>query len=321
MAAAWRQNEVTASAGGTLANFNGSGGSYTVDFTAANTLTTPTTVTLTIAADAFADEAGNPNAEYDAFTITISPRQVTATPIVTPQGSYVNLANASTFTVTVGGLVTGASVTVTAMDTDNNVLSVATTATGTTWAPALDLSDTSGLTDGTITITATASETGKDPATSTQATVTRDTAPPTVAITGDTTVTVGDTVSLTLTLTDAASGSGLTADEVTASAGGTLTNFNGSAPSYTVDFTADNTLSTPTTVTLTVAANAFTDMAGNPNAEDSSFTITISPRQVTATPIVTPQGSYVNLANASTFTVTVGGLVTGASVTVTAMDS
>ena len=134
---------------------------------------------------------------------------------------------------------------------DNNVLSVATTATGTIWAPALDLSDsTSGLTDGTITIIATASETGKDPTTSTRATVTRDTAPPTVAITGDTAVTVGGTVSLTLTLTDAASGSGLTADEVTASAGGTFTNFNGSAPSYTVDFTADNTLSTPTTVTL-----------------------------------------------------------------------
>ena len=90
----------------------------------------------------------------------------------------------------------------------------------------LDLSsDTSGLTDGTITIIATtASETGKESATSTQATVTRDTAPPTVAIAGDTAVTVGGTVSLTLhpqlmQLVVAV----LTADEVTASAGGTLT--------------------------------------------------------------------------------------------------
>ena len=135
-----------------------------------------------------------------------------------------NLANASAFTVTVGGLVTGASVTVTAIDSSNNSVSASTTATGATWTPALDLSDSvSGLTDGTITITTTASETGKDPAISTQATVTRDTAPPTVAIAGDTTVTVGDTISLTLTLSDAASGSGLAADEVTASAGGTLT--------------------------------------------------------------------------------------------------
>ena len=137
-----------------------------------------------------------------------------------------------------------------------------TTATGAIWTPALNLSSTSGLSDGTITIIATASETGKDPTTSTRATVTRDTAPPTVAITGDTAVTVGGTVSLTLTLTDAASGSGLTADEVTASAGGTFANFNGSGGSYTVDFTANNTLSTPTTVTFTVAANAFTDDCG-----------------------------------------------------------
>ena len=190
-----------------------------------------------------------------------------------------NLANTSAFTVTVGDLVTGASVTVTAMDNRNNPVSATTTATGATWTPALNLSSTSGLIDGAITIIATASETGKDPATSTQATVTRDTAPPTIAITGDTAVTVGDTISLTLTLSDAASGSGLTADEVTASAGGTLTNFNGngnnngSGPSYTVDFTAGNA---PTTVTLTVAANAFADEAGNPNTEDNAFIITIN---------------------------------------------
>ena len=88
-----------------------------------------------------------------------------------------------------------------------------------------------------------------------------DTQPPSVTITTDDSVLrIGDVGHLTFTLSEAATN--FTVDDISVT-GGTLSNFAGSGTTYTADFTPSPKSTTPATVN--VAANTFTDTAGNDN--------------------------------------------------------
>ena len=89
---------------------------------------------------------------------------------------------------------------------------------------------------------------------------------PTVTVTrsGSSTLKVGDTTTVTFTLSE--SSTNFVAGDVTVS-GGTLSSFSGSGTSYTATFTP--TANASGTASISVAAGAFTDAVGNSNTTNS----------------------------------------------------
>ena len=101
---------------------------------------------------------------------------------------------------------------------------------------------------------------------------TRDTTPPTVAITTNSAeLGVGDTATITFTLSEASTD--FTVDDVTAS-GGSISNFSGSGTSYAAMFTP--TPESTTTGVVSVAAGAFKDAADNASTGDASVSMTVN---------------------------------------------
>ena len=101
---------------------------------------------------------------------------------------------------------------------------------------------------------------------------TRDTTPPTVAITTNSDeLGVGDTATITFTLSEASTD--FTVDDVTAS-GGSISNFSGSGTSYAAMFTP--TPESTTTGVVSVAAGAFKDAADNASTSDASVSMTVN---------------------------------------------
>ena len=105
-------------------------------------------------------------------------------------------------------------------------------------------------------------------------TVSLDTTPPTIAITSSaTSLSASQTANITFTLSE--SSSNFAIGDITAT-GGTLSNFAGSGTTYTALFTP--TANSTTSGVVRVASGAFTDAAGNVNADglDANNTITLS---------------------------------------------
>ena len=105
-----------------------------------------------------------------------------------------------------------------------------------------------------------------------QLSVAVDTVAPTITITSDkTTLKIGETATITFTLSEAAS-TALISSNITV-AGGALSNFAGSGTSYTATFTPNT--NSATAATFNVLANTFTDAAGNNNTAATQFTIQV----------------------------------------------
>lgn len=107
-----------------------------------------------------------------------------------------------------------------------------------------------------------------------------DITPPTIAIsTNDSSLTVGETATITFTLSEASTN--FIASDVTVS-GGTLTNFTGSGTSYFATFTP--TSNSTTNGVVSVASGNFTDAAGNINTDggDANNTVTMTVNTVAA---------------------------------------
>ncbi len=117
-------------------------------------------------------------------------------------------------------------------------------------------------------------------------TLTVDTIRPTIAITdddGDDSLGVGDTATITFTLSEASSN--FIQSDVTVS-GGSLTNFSGSGTSYSATFTPTNN-STANGV-ISVASGTFTDTAGNANTDGSDANNIVTFSVDTTTPSSSP---------------------------------
>jgi len=113
--------------------------------------------------------------------------------------------------------------------------------------------------------------TGNGNTAASQLSMTVDTIAPTIAIaTNDSTLTVGETATLTFTLSEASSN--FTAADISV-AGGTLSAFTGSSTSYTATFTP--TPNSTTSATVNVAGGSFTDAAGNGNTAASQLSMTV----------------------------------------------
>ena len=99
-----------------------------------------------------------------------------------------------------------------------------------------------------------------------------DTTPPTISISSnDSTLTVGETATISFTLSEASTNFALA--DVTAS-GGTLSNFSGSGTIYTALFTP--TTNSTTNGVVSVSSTKFTDAAGNNNTASNTVTMTVN---------------------------------------------
>ncbi|WP_391856880.1 Ig-like domain-containing protein [Vibrio cidicii] len=148
----------------------------------------------------------------------------------------------------------------------------------------------SALTAGDHTITARATDTAGNTADSASLAITVDTVSPSIGISSDkSALKVGETATLTFTLSE--SSSDFTADDITVT-GGSLSGFTGSGTSYTATFTPS--ADTTSTAAINVAANTFTDAAGNGNTAATQLSISVDTQTPTGHSVVFGDTLYSN---------------------------
>ncbi|MGI9251914.1 MAG: Ig-like domain-containing protein, partial [Pseudohongiellaceae bacterium] len=180
--------------------------------------------------------------------------------------AYVNADNVNAFMVS-GTATTGAAISVTVTDSaaspNTGTVTETATATAGSWSVTLDLGI---LEEGTLTIEATALEMNRTPTTATVA-VSKDTMAPTITLTAESTsLAAGASTTITVTVSEAVAD--LETGDIVVSDGGSLGALalvSGSTTVYTATFTAVSRANA-LTVSLTVAAGAYTDVASNPGA-------------------------------------------------------
>ena len=266
-------NDVTVS-GGTLGDLTPtSATTYTAIFTPTENSTTPGVVS--IAAETFADAAGNKNNETASITFEVNtvPPDTTG-PTVTIASGDTALTSGETANITFTLSEDSEDFNVEDITVSGGALS-AFTGSGTSYTATFTPTANSTA-DGVVSVAAGSFTDAAGNASTGEASVTMavntDNTPPTIAIsTVDDTLEVGETALIGFTLSEASTD--FKRKDVTV-AGGTLSNFEGSGTAYTATFTpAAN--STADGV-ISVAAGTFTDSAGNASAEAASVTMTVT---------------------------------------------
>jgi hypothetical protein len=235
------------------------------------------------------DRSGN--ASIDSALVTYS--RITLPPVLS-LGAGVSSGGASFGEATQsGGVVTvtaasGNAVAVTFSRVGGGTIIKNLTATGASQPVVLTSDEVASLGDGTVNVSATATDPAGLASTAATTSFTLDTVAPTLAITrsGSGVLTIGATDTITFTLSEAATN--FTAADVTAT-GGTISGFSGSGTSYTATFTPNAGFEGNAIVS--VAAGEFTDAAGNPNVAASTLSIPVD--TVAPTLAITRVGSGV----------------------------
>ncbi|TAN49597.1 MAG: hypothetical protein EPN21_11190 [Methylococcaceae bacterium] len=252
--------------GGTLSNFTGSGARYTAKFIPADH--SDSAATIKIAADSFSDAAGNKNTAATPATLAVD----TIAPGVAISSSDSALKQGETATLTF-----------TLSEPSNNFAAADIEVTGATlsnfagsgalYTAKLTPADNSSA-PATIDVAADQfnDAAGNKNTAATAARLTVDTIVPSLRISSDDdALKLGDVATLTFTLSE--SSSNFSIGDIDA-AGGRLSNFAGSGTRYTVTFTpADN--STAAAV-IGVAADSFSDAAGNKNTAATPLTLAVN---------------------------------------------
>ncbi|MEE2527394.1 Ig-like domain-containing protein, partial [Hyphobacterium sp. HN65] len=239
---------------GAASNLSGAGTTYTATITPAS----DGLVTIDVAANVAQDVAGNNNTAATQFSVTNDSDRPTLT-ITGPAGP---VAGAFTATFTFSENVTGfvlEDITV-GNGTASNLSGAGTTYTATITPTA----------DGQVTIDVAANialDAASNPNTAaTQFTVTNDSSPPTVTITGPTGPVAG---AFTATITFSKTVTGFAIGDISVG-NGSASNLSGSGTTYTATIT-------PTTdgqVTVNVSAGAAQDAGGNANTAAIQFAVT-----------------------------------------------
>ncbi|MBE3668648.1 hypothetical protein BOO25_06735, partial [Vibrio navarrensis] len=227
--------------------------------------------TLTVTAIQ-SDAAGNTSSAAST-SITLDNSAPSALSITTPiEGdAKVNAAEDNDVLIAGSGAEAGNSVTVTITDNSNTVTHTVTADNSGNWTISGSEFDVSSFNNGTLTVTASQRDAAGNTSSTASTTLTLDNALPSIGISSDkSALKVGETATLTFTLSE--SSSDFTADDITVT-GGSLSGFTGSGTSYTATFTP--TANTTSTATINVAANTFTDAAGNHNTAATQVTIGI----------------------------------------------
>ncbi|MBE4606384.1 hypothetical protein BOO28_01460 [Vibrio navarrensis] len=227
--------------------------------------------TLTVTATQ-SDAAGNTSSAAST-TITLDNSAPSALSITTPiEGDgKVNAAEDNDVLIAGTGAEAGNSVTVVITDNSNTDNRTVTADSSGDWTIDSSEFDVSAFNNGILTVTATQSDAAGNTSSAASTTVTLDNSAPSIGISSDkTALKVGETATLTFTLSE--SSSDFTADDITV-AGGSLSGFTGSGTSYTATFTPS--ADTTSTAAINVAANTFTDTAGNGNTAATQLSISV----------------------------------------------
>jgi gliding motility-associated-like protein len=272
--------------GGTLGAISSSGLTRTATFTPTAS-TNGGTVSITVAASTYTDAAGNdggagatPSLNFDTQAPAAPSVPILAFASDSGTSNVDNLTNITTPVVT-GTAEAGAVVTL--YDTDGTTVLGTTTATGGNWS----ITSTT-LSSGTHTLTAKATDVaGNVSVASNGLAITIDTTSPTLAITSNVpTLKTGETASITFTFTEnpgtTFTWDGTAGDVVVT--GGTLGVISGSGLTRTATFTPSTGVNNGT-ASITVAANSYTDSAGNNGGAGTSPALTFDTQAATLTAV------------------------------------
>ncbi|MEG3637915.1 Ig-like domain-containing protein [Magnetococcus sp. PR-3] len=290
--------------GGTLSNWTAVSSSvYTATFTPSSGSTTDGVVH--VASSKFSDAAGNQNADgSDADnTVTMTVDTVLPTIAITTDDTALNAGDTAVVTFTLSEASSDfvqSDVTVT-----GGALSGWTATSSTVYTATFTPTDSS-TTDGVVRVDSSkfADSAGNQNAdgadADNQVTMTVDTVLPTIAVTtNDSTLTYGETATLTFALSE--SSTDFVASDITVT-GGTLSNFTGSGSSYTATFTPTDNSTTDGVVR--VDSSKFSDAAGNQNADGTDANNQVTMTVDTALPTIAITTSDANLTTGETATLT-----------------
>ena len=274
---------VTGTANGSspaASNFAGSGTTYTFDVVKGSS---DGTVSVSVAAGKATDVTGNDNTVSNTYTFTIDSTSPTVA-ITSSTGSSgsstssTTLSYTATFSESTSNFVVGD---ITVTGTANGSSPAASNFAGSGITYTFDV--VKGSSDGTVSVSVAADKatdaTGNDNTVSNTYALTIDTISPTVTITsstGDSGDTVSDTT-LSYTATFSESTSNFVVGDITVTgtandSSPAASNFAGSGTTYTFDVVKG---SSDGTVSVSVAAGAATDAAGNDNTVSNTYALTI----------------------------------------------
>ncbi|MDW1845409.1 Ig-like domain-containing protein [Vibrio sp. Vb2110] len=218
------------------------------------------------------DTAGN-TSRVTTQSITLDNAAPSAVTITTPieTDGIVNAVEDNDVLIAGSGAEAGNSVTVTITDNNNSVSRTVTADNTGAWTTIGSEFDVSAFNNGTLTVAASQSDAAGNTSSIDSTTITLDNVRPTVSLSSsDLDLISGETASITFTLSE--SSSDFTESDVTVT-GGSLSNFAGSGDNYTATFTPDR--DSTSTATINVAADFFTDAAGNSNTAAPQLSITV----------------------------------------------
>ena len=287
--------DVTVTGGGTLTYFTGSGTTYTATLTPS----IEGLQSVKVAANAYSDPAGNGNIESNTFgwTYDVTSPTITITAAEGSSGFISNDASISlTFTLSESTSdFTSADVTVTGGGTLTYFTGSGTTYTA-TLTPSIE-----GLQSVKVAANAYSDPAGNGNVESNTFGWTYDVTSPTITITAaeGSSGFISNDASISLTFTLSESTSDFTSADVTVTGGGTLTYFTGSGTTYTATLTP----SIEGLQSVKVAANAYSDPAGNGNVESNTFGWTYDVTSPTIT-ITAAEGSSGFISNDASISLT-----------------
>ncbi|CAL6420385.1 unnamed protein product [Bathycoccus prasinos] len=300
--------DVTVTGGGKLTSFTGSGTTYTATLTPS----IEGLQSIKVAANAYSDPAGNSNVESNTFgwTYDVTSPTITITAAEGSSGFISNDASLSlTFTLSESTSdFTDADVTVTGGGKLTSFTGSGTTYTA-TLTPSIE-----GLQSIKVAANAYSDPAGNSNVESNTFGWTYDTKSPTITITAaeGSSGFISNDASLSLTFTLSESTSDFTDADVTVTGGGKLSSFTGSGTTYTATLTP----SIEGLQSIKVAANAYSDPAGNSNVESNTFGWTYDTKSPTIT-ITAAEGSSgfisndASLSSGTTYTATLTPSIEG----------
>ncbi|UXI03214.1 Ig-like domain-containing protein [Photobacterium sp. TY1-4] len=253
--------------------------------------------TLTVSASQ-SDAAGNTSSAAST-TITLDNTAPSAPSITTPiEGDgRVNAAEDNDVLIAGTDAEAGNSVTVTIHDGANSQSRTVTADGSGNWTISGSEFDVSAFNNGTLTVSASQSDAAGNTSSAASTTVILDNVIPSVSMTSSkASLKAGETATLTFTLNETSSD--FAEGDITV-VGGTLSNFAGSGTAYTATFTPAADRSEP--ATFDIAAETFTDAAGNSNTAATQLSITLD----TALPSVTISSDKASLKAGEQATISV----------------
>jgi len=268
-------------------------------------------ITVDVEASKATDAAGNGNSAAAQSTQVVDTSAPSGHSVALNDTSY-NSAETGSASFTFSSAETGTSYSYTLLNSSGGGTAVTGSGNITSAEQSVNISDMSGLKDGTLTLSVTVTDSAGNAATAVTDTATLDKTKPTVTTftASDTELKAGETATVTIELSEASSDFAQSDISVT---GGELSTFTAtSGTQYSLVFTP--TASSESNATLDINADTFTDTAGNTNTAATQLALTVDTQAPSGHSVVIDQ-ALINRDNEAALSFTVSGLESAGSFT------